>query len=130
VPPRLQHVSIPYPRGRQDDVRAFYGGVLGLAEKPVPATLADLELVWFAAGPGELELHFLPDPVPPDPRAQRHFCLEVESLEEVRRRLEDAGCEISHQAEIPNRPRFFSRDPFGNLVELTVIEGDYREGEL
>jgi catechol 2,3-dioxygenase-like lactoylglutathione lyase family enzyme len=130
VPPRLQHVSTPYPRGRQDDVRAFYGDLLGLEEKPVPATLADLELVWFAAGPDEMELHFLPDPVPPDRRAQRHFCLEVESLEDVRRRLEDAGYEISYQEEIPNRPRFFSRDPFGNLVELTVIEGDYREGEV
>ena len=126
---RLQHVSTPYPRGRQADVRAFYGGLLGLTEKPVPSSLADMELVWFEGGPGELELHFLPDPVAPDARALRHFCLEVDSLDDYRRRLEDAGYEISHQAEIPNRPRFFCRDPFGNLVELTVIEGDYREGE-
>ena len=125
---RLQHVSTPYPRGRQADVRAFYGGLLGLREKPVPRSLADQELVWFESGPDELELHFLPDTVAPDPRALRHFCLEVESLDEYRRRLEDAGYEISHQTEIPNRPRFFCRDPFGNLVELTVIEGDYREG--
>jgi catechol 2,3-dioxygenase-like lactoylglutathione lyase family enzyme len=126
---RLQHVSTPYPRGRQADVRAFYGDLLGLTEKPVPTSLADMELVWFEGGPDELELHFLPDPVAPDSRAQRHFCLEVDSLETYRRRLEKAGYEISHQAEIPNRPRFFTRDPFGNLVELTVIEGDYREGE-
>ncbi len=49
---RLQHVSLPYPRGRQDDVRAFYGELLGLSEKPVPATIAHLELVWFGAGAG------------------------------------------------------------------------------
>jgi catechol 2,3-dioxygenase-like lactoylglutathione lyase family enzyme len=123
---RLQHVSTPYPRGRQEDVRAFYGGVLGLVEKPVPASLADQELVWFEAGPSELELHFLPDPVPPDSAAQRHFCLEVDDLEGWRERLEAAGVETSDQTPIPNRPRFFCRDPFGNLIELTTILGDYR----
>jgi catechol 2,3-dioxygenase-like lactoylglutathione lyase family enzyme len=123
---RLQHVSTPYPRGRQEDVRAFYGGVLGLVEKPVPASLADQELVWFEAGPSELELHFLPDPVPPDSAAQRHFCLEVDDLGGWRERLEAAGVETSDQTPIPNRPRFFCRDPFGNLIELTTILGDYR----
>jgi catechol 2,3-dioxygenase-like lactoylglutathione lyase family enzyme len=123
---RLQHVSTPYPRGRQDDVRAFYGGILGLDEKPVPETLSDQELVWFSAGEDELELHFLPDPVQPDPRAQRHFCLEVEDVAGWRRRIEQAGVETSDQTAIPNRPRFFCRDPFGNLVEFTTILGDYR----
>jgi catechol 2,3-dioxygenase-like lactoylglutathione lyase family enzyme len=123
---RLQHVSTPYPRGRQEDVRAFYGGVLGLVEKAVPASLADQELVWFEAGPLELELHFLPDPVPADRPAQRHFCLEVDDLESWRRRLEEAEVETSDDTPIPNRPRFFCRDPFGNLIELTTIMGDYQ----
>ena len=123
---RLQHVSTPYPRGRRDEVRSFYGEVLGLAEKAVPDTLADLELVWFEAGPGELELHFLPDPVQPDPAAQRHFCLEVDDVHAWRRTVEEAGYETSDQTEIRNRPRFFCRDPFGNLIEFTTILGDYR----
>jgi len=124
---RLQHVSTPYPRGRQEDVRAFYGGVLALAEKEVPESLRDQELVWFSAGDGELELHFLPDPVPPDPRALRHFCLAVDDLEAWRRHIEAAGVETSDQTPIPNRPRFFCRDPFGNLIEFTTIVGDYRD---
>ena len=123
---RLQHVSTPYPPGRQEDVRAFYGNVLGLVEKPVPDSLFDQELVWFEAGPLELELHFLPDPVPADRTSQRHFCLEVDDLDGWRRRLEEAGVETSDQTPIPNRPRFFCRDPFGNLIELTTITGDYR----
>jgi catechol 2,3-dioxygenase-like lactoylglutathione lyase family enzyme len=123
---RLQHVSTPYPRGRQDDVRAFYGDVLGLVEKPVPDSLVDQELVWFEAGPPDLELHFLPDPVPPDFVAQRHFCLEVGDLDGWRRKLEGAGVETRDDTPIPNRPRFFCRDPFGNLIELTTIMGDYR----
>jgi catechol 2,3-dioxygenase-like lactoylglutathione lyase family enzyme len=123
---RLQHVSTPYSRGRQEDVRAFYGDVLGLVEKPVPGSLAHMELVWFEAGPDEAELHFLPDPVQPDPGAQRHLCLEVDDVESWRRRLEEKGVETTDDVPIPNRPRFFCRDPFGNLIEITTIQGDYR----
>ena len=123
---RLQHVSTPYPRGRQDEVRSFYGGVLGLVEKPVPAALADQELVWFEGGPLELELHVLPAPVPADHAAPRHVCHEVDDLGAWRRQLEAAGVETSDDTPIPNRPRFFCRDPFGNLIELTTILGDYR----
>jgi catechol 2,3-dioxygenase-like lactoylglutathione lyase family enzyme len=123
---RLQHVSTPYPRGRQDDVRAFYSGVLGLVEKPVPDSLVHMELVWFEAGAAQVELHFLPDPVQPDATAQRHFCLEVDDVEAWRRRLEAKGVATSEDVPIPNRPRFFCRDPFGNLIEFTTIEGDYR----
>ena len=122
---RLQHVSMPYPRGSAELVRTFYGGVLGLTEKAVPDSLREQELVWFEAGPGELELHFLPDPVQPEPAAQRHFCLEVEDVEAWRQRVEEAGVETSDQTPIPNRPRFFCRDPFGNLIEFTTILGDY-----
>jgi catechol 2,3-dioxygenase-like lactoylglutathione lyase family enzyme len=123
---RLQHVSTPYTRGRQEDVRAFYGDVLGLVEKQVPDSLAQMELVWFEAGPDEAELHFLPDPVQPDPGAQRHLCLEVDDVESWRRRLEEKGVETTDDVPIPNRPRFFCRDPFGNLIEITTIQGDYR----
>jgi len=122
---RLQHVSTPIPRGAEHEVRDFYGRVLGLAEKPVPESLAGRGILWFEAGDGELELHFLPDAVDPDPRARRHFCLEVDDLDDYRRRLEAEGRELSEDAVIPNRPRFFCRDPFGNLLELTTIVGDY-----
>jgi hypothetical protein len=36
---KLQHVSTPFPAGRQADVRRFYGEVLGLPEVEVPRTL-------------------------------------------------------------------------------------------
>ena len=64
--------------------------------------------------------------MPVDPTAQRHLCLEVDDLEGWRRQLEEAGVATSEQTLIPNRPRFFCRDPFGNLIELTTIQGDYR----
>ena len=123
---RLQHVSTPYRAGGEAEVRAFYGDLLGLEEKEVPRSLAGRGIVWFAAGDGDLELHFLPDAAPSDSRTQRHFCLDVDDLEAVRRRLVENGYEPFDQTPIPNRPRFSCRDPFGNLVELTTIVGDYR----
>jgi catechol 2,3-dioxygenase-like lactoylglutathione lyase family enzyme len=120
---RLQHVSSPYPSGRQAQVREFYGDLLGLVEIGPPDTLAHRELVWFAAGPGDLELHFFPDIV--DPGHARHLCLEVTDLEALRRRLEERGYAALAATPIPNRPRFMCRDPFGNLVEFTTINGPY-----
>jgi catechol 2,3-dioxygenase-like lactoylglutathione lyase family enzyme len=119
---RLQHVSSPFAGGEVTALRAFYGKLLGLREIPTPATLAHLELVWFSAGDG-LELHFFSGVL--DPTARRHFCLDIEDLEETRRLLEDAGHETYDDTPIPNRPRFFCRDPAGNLIEFTRVEGSY-----
>ena len=120
----LQHVSSPYPEGEHDSVRRFYRDVLGLREQPTPSTLATMRLMWFTAGDG-LELHFFPEP--PDVQSRRHFCFDIDDLEDTRRRLEEAGLEPFDDTPIPNRPRFFCRDPVGNLIEFTRIEGDYRE---
>lgn len=120
VKPRLQHVSLLVPPGSQEAVRAFYGQLIGLEEKQPPSTLAHLQLVWFAAGEGEMELHFLPAADRPETNDQ-HFCLEVDDLETYRQRLERAGISIIEAEPIPSRPRFFIRDPFDNLVELTTL---------
>jgi catechol 2,3-dioxygenase-like lactoylglutathione lyase family enzyme len=121
---KLQHVSTPFPSGRQPDVRRFYGEVLGLAEVEVPHTLDAGRLVWYSAGDG-LELHFFSGDLAPG--SARHFCLDVEDLTEARRRLDEAGYEPYDDTPIPNRPRFFCRDPFDNLIEVTSIQGDYRQ---
>jgi catechol 2,3-dioxygenase-like lactoylglutathione lyase family enzyme len=118
----LQHVSSPFPQGEEAAIRRFYGEVLGLREKPPPATLAHMGLLWFSAGEG-LELHFFREQ--PDSQTARHFCLDIDDLEDTRRRLEEAGLEPFDDTPIPNRPRFFCRDPVGNLIEFTRIEGDY-----
>ena len=117
----LQHVSVPMPRGGHERARAFYGGLLGLEERDVPPKLDASELVWFRVG-GELELHCF-ESDEPAPRSQ-HFCLRVDhGLDEVRARLEAAGAEVADTTEIVGRPRFMTRDPFGNRVELTEWVG-------
>jgi catechol 2,3-dioxygenase-like lactoylglutathione lyase family enzyme len=122
---KLQHVSTPFPAGRQADVRRFYGELLGLDEVEVPRTLDASRLVWYAAGDG-MELHFYTGDLAPG--SARHFCLDVEDLAGMRQRLADGGFEPRDTNPIPNRPRFFCRDPFDNLIELTSIQGDYRTG--
>jgi catechol 2,3-dioxygenase-like lactoylglutathione lyase family enzyme len=117
---RLQHVSSPFADGDQAALRAFYGELLGLREIPTPSPLGHLDLVWFSAGDGA-ELHFFRGPA--DPESTRHFCLDIADLEETRGRLQDAGHEPYDDTPIPNRPRFFCRDPAGNLVEFTSVEG-------
>jgi hypothetical protein len=85
----------------------------------VPPKLDPSQFVWFRAG-GDLELHCILAAEPPPQRP--HFCLAVdEDLDALRARLEDAGVETSDATEIVGRPRFFCRDPFANLVELTCL---------
>jgi catechol 2,3-dioxygenase-like lactoylglutathione lyase family enzyme len=123
--PRLQHVSLPIEEGGQERGRAFYGRLLGLAEKPVPSTRAREGFVWFDAGPGELELHLVPDPLGLVAHARRHVCLEVENLAGIRRRLAEAGVATEDAPTIHNRPRFYCTDPFGNRLEIVTILGSY-----
>ena len=116
---RLQHVSVAIAADGADAAREFYGGLLGLEEKPVPPKLDPSELIWFSAG-GDLELHLLRSGDEPPPSA--HFCLAVDcGLDELRARIEAAGIETRTPTEIVGRPRFFCSDPFGNLVELTEL---------
>ncbi len=124
----LQHVSIPRPPGpaSRQQAQAFYGDLLGLPEKPVPASIVHLDLVWFAAGDAELELHVFAAE-PQEDLTGRHFCLVVDDLDGVRRRLSAAGFAPQDTEPIPGRPRFFCRDPFGNRVEFTTIREDYRK---
>ncbi len=59
----------------------------------------------------------------------RHVCLAVDDVEALRERMEAAGLSVVGTIPIPGRPRYFVRDPFGNLLEITTIEADFRSIE-
>lgn len=123
MPILLQHVSVPRPPGSDRAARAFYGDLLGLRETPPPASLASLDLIWYRLdGAGEIHL-YVEEPSGQD-HSGRHFCLAVDDVFDLRTRLEAAGVPVVADIPIPDRPRFFVRDPFGNLIELTTIESD------
>ena len=121
----LHHVSVPMPQTGHDEARRFYGDALGMREIQPPSTLAVLNLVWFTAGDGGDEVHcFAEETLGPNSPGQ-HLCLEVDDLDAYRTRLAKHGFAVEETTEIPNRPRFFVHDPFGNRVEITEVQGDY-----
>ena len=121
---RLQHTSVPMPPGGNEQARAFYGAALGMREIPKPSTLSN-NLVWFAASDEGDEVHvFQEENMGPNSAAQ-HLCLEVDDIAAYESRLREHGFAVEIPERIVNRPRLFVRDPFGNLVELVEIRGQY-----
>jgi catechol 2,3-dioxygenase-like lactoylglutathione lyase family enzyme len=118
---RLQHVAIARPPETTSTARAFYGDLLGLAELAPPASLQPLDVLWYRLGAGS-ELHIFVEELLGQDRSGRHFCLAVEDVEALRLHLMAAGVGVVGDVPIPDRPRYFVRDPFGNLIELTTIE--------
>lgn len=125
---RVQHVSVPIRPGGADAARSFYGGVLGLQEKQVPSSLDASMLTWFAVGNDEHEVHCFVDRDYENRSTGAHLCLEVDDIEALRRQIAANGVALEPEPEpIHNRPRSFVRDPFGNLIEFTQINGRYEE---
>lgn len=119
---RVQHVSVGFEAGREAEVRAFYGEVLGLSEKGRPLGLKALPVIWYDAGDDEHEVHLLATAGYTAPRGN-HLCLEVDDLDALRADLTARGIAIREAQPIDHRPRFMVDDPFGNGIELTQITG-------
>ena len=111
----IDHVQIAMPAGGEAQARAFFSGLLGLAEIPKPADLARRGGCWFSAG--SLQLHL---GVEADFRAasKAHVALRTDDLAGLRDRLAAAGHAINDDTPIDGRSRFFTSDPFGNRIEF------------
>lgn len=120
---RLQHTSVPMPAGGAEQVRSFYGEALGMTEKQPPSSLSGV--VWFEAGPDGDEVHCFTEPNFEVQGNQQHLCLQVNDLEALRVHLTEKGIPVEETIPITNRPRFFVRDPYQNLIELVQITGEY-----
>lgn len=122
---RLHHVSIPVGPGELDEGRRFYRQAFGLSEIPSPTSLGPERVAWFDLDGRELHL-FLEEGANLTPSG-RHLAFEVDDIEAARQRLIEHGVQIEPpDPEIPNRPRFFCHDPFGNRIEVTQIVGPYQ----
>jgi catechol 2,3-dioxygenase-like lactoylglutathione lyase family enzyme len=118
----LDHVQVAAPPGCEDDARRFYGGALGLEEIDKPPLLAARGGVWFQVGEHELHVGVAEDFVP---ATKAHPALRVSSeaaLDHVAATLAAQGADVTwaDPAEIPGTIRLFTRDPWGNRVELIV----------
>lgn len=115
---RIHHLLLGVPVGALAAARAFYGGVLGLPEAPLPHPAATL---WYLVGGIELHIQEVAEPV--GPRSKQHPAFEVAHLAEARQALAARGVAIEPASTINGRQRFFVRDPFGNRLELLQLAG-------
>ena len=120
----LQHASVPMSSGGNDKARHFYGETLGLTEITPPSVLGTDRFVWFTIGDSSDEVHCYTDDRGPNSPGQ-HLCIRVDDPDNIRERLQANGYETMDTDAIPNRPRFFTIDPFGNRVEISAILGPY-----
>ncbi|RJL33276.1 VOC family protein [Bailinhaonella thermotolerans] len=111
----LHHVQLAIPPGVDDELRAFYGGLLGLTEIPKPPELAKRGGMWFR-GPA-VELHLgVEDPHVPARKA--HPGLLVEDVDALAVRLCEAGLDVRPDDLLPGFRRCYVDDPAGNRLEL------------
>ncbi|HKR58397.1 MAG TPA: VOC family protein [Pyrinomonadaceae bacterium] len=116
----LQHVNVRVRPDVEDAAKNFYGKLLGLREIPKPEDLKARGGAWYQIG--GVQLHLSRDGAADNEGSKRHFCFYVADLEQAQQQLASAGVEILPDDQpIPGQPRFYVRDPGGNLIE--VAEG-------
>ena len=107
-----------------DKARAFYTGVLGMEEIPMPAAWDD-EVLWFRFG--ECMVHLLPRDTA-DSIGPRHFALHVDDISAAREHIRQHGHKIDEAPAIPGADRFYTSDPFGNRIEFIQWFEEYVPG--
>jgi len=112
---QLHHVMVAIPAGGEAKGREFYAGILGLAELRKPPNLARRGGLWFTLGDRELHLGIDPEF---RPAHKAHVAIVVESLAELRTRLEGAQARVWTDEPLPGMDRFYAEDPFGNRLEF------------
>ncbi|MGN6799872.1 MAG: VOC family protein [Gaiellaceae bacterium] len=111
----IDHVQVAGPAGCEDEARAFYGGLLGMAEIAKPDALATRGGCWFSAGAQELHVG-VEEPFAPARKA--HPGLVAGDLDDLADRLRGAGHHVAFDDAIPGARRFHVTDPFGNRLEI------------
>jgi catechol 2,3-dioxygenase-like lactoylglutathione lyase family enzyme len=114
----LHHVNVTVPRELEAATKKFYGSVMGLQEVPKPAASRQSG-AWYQIG--STQLHLSIEDKMDGASSTRHICFTVSDLEASERSFRDAGVEIiSDDRPVPGSPRFYVRDPGGNLLEIAA----------
>ena len=115
----IHHVQLASPAGSEDASRAFYSGVLGLAELDKPPALARRGGCWFR-GHG-IELH-LGIEAEFRPARKAHPAFIVDDLAALSAKLTKAGHVVTSDEPLKGYTRVYIDDPFGNRIELMQPE--------
>lgn len=117
---RLDHVQLAMPAGREADAVAFYAGVLGLTEVPKPPVLAARGGCWFESG--DVVVHLGVDAAF-TPATKAHPAFVVDDLDDLAQALGVAGVSFAFDEANEGVRRGFTKDPFGNRIELIDAAG-------
>src|SRR5579872_4093100 len=122
---RFNHVTIAAPRDQKDKMVWFYEKVLGLPKLPPPTNLtASYDVYWYKLADKILHVDVSP-PFIKVPH-NRHFCIEVENLNEARDHFHSFDIETRADADVPYCTRFHVEDPFGGTCKNKAIRRFFR----
>lgn len=112
----LHHVNVTVPVELETAAKYFYGVILGLKQIPKPATSRQSG-AWFEIG--ATQLHLSVESGNDTRPSSGHICFVISDLTDAEQRFREAGVEIIPDPRPnPNAPRFYVRDPGGNLLEI------------
>ena len=112
----LHHVNVTVPSELEQRAKEFYGDVLGLEQVPKPSGSRPAGAGYQI---GANQLHLSVDDDRPGPLSSRHICFAVSDLKAMEDKFRDADVEIIPDPRpIESNPRFYVRDPAGNLLEI------------
>ncbi len=111
----IDHVQVAIPPGADEQARAFYGGVLGLAEIPKPAPLNASGGLWFQTGTSQLHIGGQVNFVP---AKKAHPAFLIEDFGDYCAMLRERHVEVREEPQVYGRRRAGIEDPFGNRIEL------------
>jgi catechol 2,3-dioxygenase-like lactoylglutathione lyase family enzyme len=112
---RIDHIQLAMPAGQEDKARHFFSELLEMPEIEKPGILAARGGCWFQAKGVIIHLGVDRD-FKPAAKAHPAFCVsDVDGLAE---RLSAAGCVVEWDDALPNRRRFYTKDPFENRMEF------------
>jgi len=113
----LGHVNVTVAPSLEAAAKYFYGTVMGLQEVPKPAESSARGGAWYQLD--RVQLHLSREEAIENEGSKRHVCYLVEDLVETERHFRSCGVEvIADSRPLPDLPRFYVRDPGGNLIEV------------
>ena len=114
----LHHVNVTVPAELEDAAKEFYGSVLGLKQVPKPAASRQSG-AWYQIEDAQLHLSVEDET---QALSSRHVCFTVSDLAEAEQRFRAAGVAIiADPRPNPGAPRFYVRDPGGNMLEIVAV---------
>ena len=117
----VDHVNVVVAKELEDAAKHFYGDVLGLQQIPKPLELRANGGAWYRLGAVQLHLSVKAD----DVKVKKgHVCYTVTDVAIAEQRLSAAEVEIIPDDQpVAGEPRFYVRDPGGNLIEIAQRKG-------